>query len=174
VSVGRLERYKGHHRAIAALPQLMLTRPGVRLRIVGTGPYEGELRRSAQQLGVGDRVEIEGMGYAERTAMARLLARAGAVVLLSDYESQGLTAMEALALGRPVVVTDATALHELVESGRARGIPIRASTAEVAATILEALDTPSSTAMPLATWDECARNLLALYRLTTEGAHPGP
>src|SRR5258707_6295137 len=41
VSGGRLERYKGHHRAIAALPELIRRIPNARLRIVGSGPYEG-------------------------------------------------------------------------------------------------------------------------------------
>src|SRR6266436_3557774 len=39
VSGGRLERYKGHHRAIAALPELIRRIPDTRLRIVGSGPY---------------------------------------------------------------------------------------------------------------------------------------
>ena len=38
VSVGRLERYKGHHHAIAALPEVLKQRPDARLRIVGAGP----------------------------------------------------------------------------------------------------------------------------------------
>ena len=40
-SVGRLERYKGHHRVIEAFPETLRRRPDARLQIVGTGPYEG-------------------------------------------------------------------------------------------------------------------------------------
>lgn len=174
VSVGRLERYKGHHRAIAALPQLMLTRPGVRLRIVGSGPYETQLHAAARQLGVADRVAIAAIPASDRSAMADLMASAGVVVLLSDYESQGLAVVEALALGRPVVVTDATALHEFVARGLARGVPAGASPAELAAAILEALGAPPSHPPRLTTWDDCARQLLALYQSIAEGAEPGP
>ena len=39
-SVGRLERYKGHQRAIAALPHLLEHEPRARLWIAGSGPYE--------------------------------------------------------------------------------------------------------------------------------------
>jgi glycosyltransferase involved in cell wall biosynthesis len=174
VSVGRLEHYKGHHRAIAALPQLALGRPGVRLRIAGSGPYEAQLRGAARRLGVADRVEIARIAPTDRIAMADLMARAGVVVLFSDYESQGLAVMEALALGRPVVVTDASALHEFVERGLARGVAAGASTGELAAAILQALDAPPSPPARLTTWDDCAQQLLALYQSIVEGAKPGP
>ncbi|MFN8528579.1 MAG: glycosyltransferase family 4 protein [Anaerolineae bacterium] len=58
VSSGRLERYKGHHHVIAALAELLKIRPDVRLRIVGTGPYEPELQTLIDTLGVRDHVEI--------------------------------------------------------------------------------------------------------------------
>ena len=45
VAVGRLERYKGHQRLISAMPKLLEAVPHARLRIVGGGPYEQELRR---------------------------------------------------------------------------------------------------------------------------------
>ena len=50
LSVGRLEYYKGHHRAIGALPALHKRLPDARLQIVGTGPYEAELRALVDRL----------------------------------------------------------------------------------------------------------------------------
>jgi glycosyltransferase involved in cell wall biosynthesis len=44
VSCGRLERYKGHHRVIEALPLVQQTVPDATLHILGSGPYEKELR----------------------------------------------------------------------------------------------------------------------------------
>ena len=46
-TIGRLERYKGHQRVIDALPYVLEARPDARLLVVGTGPYEPELRRHA-------------------------------------------------------------------------------------------------------------------------------
>jgi glycosyltransferase involved in cell wall biosynthesis len=58
VSIGRLEHYKGHHRVLAALPEILKRRPEARLWIAGTGPYEANLRALAHQLGVANRVDI--------------------------------------------------------------------------------------------------------------------
>ncbi len=96
--------------------------------------------------------------------MAGLLARAGAVVLLSDYEAHPLAVMEALALGRPVVGTDSTGLHELVERGLIEPVAPSAEPAEVARAILGALDAPPRAPVELPTWDDCAASLMARYR----------
>jgi hypothetical protein len=52
ISVGRLERYKGHQRLIRALPKLREWRANVRLLIVGVGPYEVALWALAKKMGV--------------------------------------------------------------------------------------------------------------------------
>ena len=57
VSVGRVERYKGHHRAIEALPHLLARRiPRRTSRCSAAGPYEPDLLALAESLGVRDRV----------------------------------------------------------------------------------------------------------------------
>jgi glycosyltransferase involved in cell wall biosynthesis len=166
VSVGRLERYKGHHRAIAALPEVLKQRPDARLRIVGAGPYEAELRRLAQQLGLSERVEIGPIPPTNRQGMAALLSSAAVVALLSDYETHPIAALEALALGRPVVVTHTSGLGELADQGLARSVPLGSSPALVANAILEQLRRPLAAAqVELPSWDDCAANLLQLYHL---------
>jgi glycosyltransferase involved in cell wall biosynthesis len=164
VSVGRLERYKGHHRVIASLPLLIRKYPRVHLRIVGSGPYEASLRQLAYDLEVDDRVEIRPISAKDREGMASVLMGAALVILLSDYEAQGISVMEALALGRPVLVADSTALRELATSGLARATPLGGTAEEVAAAILDQLHEPLiPTNAQLPTWDACASDLLALY-----------
>ncbi|HEV7752256.1 MAG TPA: glycosyltransferase family 4 protein [Baekduia sp.] len=165
VSPGRLERYKGHHRVIEALPHLLGRVPEARLRIAGDGPYEPELHRRAAELGVADRVQIAGIPTADRVGMATLLASASVVAVLSEYESQGISAVEAAALERPIVVTDATALHELVERGVAEGIPANSTPEAVAAALEQQLRRPMvPTPQQLPTWDGCAAGVLRIYR----------
>ncbi|MBK9715261.1 MAG: glycosyltransferase family 4 protein [Kouleothrix sp.] len=163
-SVGRLERYKGHHRILAALPLILAQRPDARLWIAGSGPYEQPLRDLARRLGVEQRVEIRAVPAAERETMARELSRARLVVLLSEFETHPIAVMEALALGRPALVADTSGLSELAERGLARAIPLESTPAQVAAAALDQLRQPlAPPSVELPTWDECAAGLLELY-----------
>jgi glycosyltransferase involved in cell wall biosynthesis len=166
VSVGRLERYKGHHHAIAALPEVLKRRPDVRLRIVGAGPYESDLRRLAHKLGVLDRVEIGPIPPTDRQGMAATLSSAALVTLLSDYETHPIAAIEALALGRPVLVTHTSGLGELADRGLAQSVPLDSSAAQVASAMLEQLRQPLVPgSIDLPSWDDCAAKLLQLYHM---------
>lgn len=164
VSSGRLERYKGHHRAIDALPELLRTHPDARLLVLGSGPYEAELRALAVRRGVADRVEVRHVPPTDREQMARLLAGAGCVVLLSDYEAHPVAVMEALTLGRPVVVARTSGLTELVDQGWARGVEVDADPAIVARAIADQLRQPVlPDAAELPTWETCVAELAGIY-----------
>ncbi|GAA4121666.1 glycosyltransferase family 4 protein [Nocardioides fonticola] len=164
VSVGRLEMYKGHHRAIAALARLRRRRPGARLRILGAGPAEPALRALADELGVADAVTITEVPPLDRRAMARELAGAGAVTLLSEYEAHPVAVMEALALGRPVVVARTSGLAELESLGWARAVDLDADPDEVAEALARQLDAPVvPDVASLPTWEGCAAALGAVY-----------
>jgi glycosyltransferase involved in cell wall biosynthesis len=122
------------------------------------------LHRRAAGLGVADRVQIAGIPPADRVGMARLLASASVVAILSEYESQGISAVEAAVLGRPLVVTDATALHELVELGVAHGVARHSGPDAVAAALERQLRRPMApTPQRLPTWDGCASAVLQIY-----------
>jgi glycosyltransferase involved in cell wall biosynthesis len=164
-SVGRLERYKGHQRMIAALPDLIEMIPDTRLWIAGSGPYEAELRRLARRYGVEERVDIHSIPPTQRQEMARELSAAAVVVLFSEYESHPIAVLEALSLGRPVVVADTSGLSELAQQGLATAIPLNSSPHQVAAAIAEQVHHPLKPAlMHLPTWDECASHLFDLYQ----------
>ncbi|TPI40474.1 glycosyltransferase family 4 protein [Mesorhizobium sp. B3-1-9] len=164
VSGGRLERYKGHHRAIAALPELIRRVPDVRLHIVGTGPYEGELRRLVATLGLERRVTIAGIRASERQEMADLLASAALFVLFSEYEAHPVAVMEALSLRRPVLVSDTSGLRELAANGLCRAIPRNADPRELAAAMAEELEAHREIPdLALPDWDACAQALSDVY-----------
>jgi glycosyltransferase involved in cell wall biosynthesis len=164
VSGGRLECYKGHHRAIAALPELIRRVPDVRLHIVGTGPYEGELRRLVATLGLEKRVTIAGIPGSERQKMADLLASAALFVLFSEYEAHPVAVMEALSLRRPVLVSDTSGLRELAANGLCRAIPWNAGPGELAAAMAEELEAHREVPdLALPDWDACAQALSDVY-----------
>lgn len=164
VSGGRLERYKGHHRAIAALPALIRRIPDARLHIVGTGPYEAELRRLVATLGLEERVTIAAISGSDRQKMADLLASAGLFVLFSEYEAHPVAVMEALALRTPVLVSDTTGLRELADKGMCRAVPHDASPTELAAAMAEELEIQRKIPeLALPDWDACAQALSDVY-----------
>jgi glycosyltransferase involved in cell wall biosynthesis len=164
LSVGRVERYKGHWRLVEAMPQILAARPTARLRVVGDGPDRETLMKRSRELGVAHRVEIAPIASTDRAAMVEVLSSAGVVALLSDYEAQGISAMEALGLGRPVVVADSSGLRELAANGWARAIPTDSSREEIASALLDELDRPPGPNRRFQTWDDAARRCAAMYR----------
>lgn len=164
-SIGRLERYKNHQRVIAALPHVLAQRSDARLMIVGIGPYEATLRSQAASLGIEDRVEFTSLPAEDREGMSRLLQRISLVVLLSDYETHPLVALEAAAAGRRLLVVDRAGLGEVARNGLARSVSPLAPPEAVGRAILDELERPLPQRVPnLTSWDECAKALLELYR----------
>lgn len=179
VSSGRLERYKGHHRAIEALPLLRRTVPQAHLVILGSGGYEQALRELAEQLGVADHVRIEHLPPADRSAMALELARAQVMAALSEYEAHPVGVMEAVALGLPVLGAHVAGTGDFVEDGQVTGIALSSTAAEVATALAALMSAhPAGRTRPaptwtLPTWEECADALARVYRETAD-AVPAP
>lgn len=165
VSSGRLERYKGHHRVIEAMPELIRRVPAARLRVVGKGPYEEELHKLVNRLGLRSHVTIEFVPGAERQKMADLLARAGLVVLFSEYEAHPVAIMEALSLRRPVLVADTSGLGEIARNGLCRALSLEAGPQELATAMAEELSARRVVPdLALPDWDACAQALSEIYR----------
>jgi glycosyltransferase involved in cell wall biosynthesis len=164
VSVGRLEKYKGHHRVIAAMPKVIEQIPDAQLRIVGVGPYESTLRDMTKKLNISEHVEIKGVPPGDGEGMAAVIARADLVTLLSEHEAQGIVVLEALAQGRPVLVAATTALQDFADQGLARSVPLESSPEVVAKAIVAQIREPLfPTDVTLPTWDDCADDLVKLY-----------
>jgi len=165
LSIGRLERYKGHHRAVAAMPSLIARMSGAHLVIVGSGPYEATLRRQVFDLDLGAAVSFASFGSTERGELGALVRRADVVTLLSEYEAHPVAVMEALALGRDVVCADTSGLSELGRDGLVRTVMLDAPPAMVAFAIERAATEPRWQELPppLSTWEGCTDALLSTY-----------
>jgi glycosyltransferase involved in cell wall biosynthesis len=169
LSVGRLEKYKGHQRMIGAMPHILKQIPDAHLRILGTGPYEDDLRRMATELGVAERTEIGGIPPGNREAMAITMSQAALVTLMSDYEAHPLAVMEALSLQRPVLVADTSGLSELAERGFVKAIPVNSSPERIAGAAVKQITSPMPISrFELPTWETCAASLLSVYEAALE------
>ena len=98
---------------IAAFARATTDMPAARLVIVGadrTWPPQ-DLRATAEARGVGAKVDVR--NYVPDAELADLYARASVFGFLSEYEGFGLTPLEALAAGVPIVVLDTPVAREV-------------------------------------------------------------
>jgi glycosyltransferase involved in cell wall biosynthesis len=110
---GRLEPLKRVDLLIDALAR---THSGIRLKIAGAGPHEGDLRERAARFGLDDRVEF--LGFVSDEDLLSLYARCRAAVYAPLNEDYGYVTVEAFLSGRPVVTTqDAGGPLEFVSHG---------------------------------------------------------
>jgi glycosyltransferase involved in cell wall biosynthesis len=171
VSVGRLERYKGHHRVIEALPYVRQVDASASLEILGSGPAETELRELAARLGVADAVTIRHIPPQDRSAMADALRQAAVLAAFSDYEAHPVSVMEALTLGTPVVGYDVAGMRDLTQDGLVRGLAPGTRPQAAAAALLDSMAAgPARLHSSLPTWETCTEQLTAVYRRMIEVA----
>jgi glycosyltransferase involved in cell wall biosynthesis len=165
VSIGRLERYKGHQRLIRALPKLLEWRSDVRLLILGAGPYETALRELSRRIGVAEHLEIRSVPANDRQGMMELISQASLMALLSEYEAHPIAVMEALALKRPILVTDTSGFKELAEQKLVRSIPLNSSAEEIALAAQKQIEDPivPPAHFVLPSWEDCVRQLALVY-----------
>ena len=113
--VGRMVREKGAHILIEAAPQVLRGHPEALFVLVGGGPSD-HLDRRARELGIDSRVKIT--GFIPDEELEKLYQTASVAVYPSLYEPFGIVALEGMAAGLPVVVSDAGGLPEVVEHER--------------------------------------------------------
>ena len=116
--VGRLQRWKGMHTAIAAMAKVRARHRDAHLVIVGgrhdpEPRYEGDLRALAQRQGAGSAVTFAGF----QADVPRWMQAMDVVVHASDREPFGIVVVEAMALGKPVVAGAEGGPAEIITAG---------------------------------------------------------
>jgi len=165
VVLARLDPKKGIDLAIRAFHQLAGRVPDRRLVIAGDGDvsYVRELRALASDGPGADRIDF--CGWVEGADRARVLGRASVFVLPSAQENFGLSIVEAMAMGTPVLVTRTVDLAARIAEERA-GWVVNRSVESVADALSECLSNPSECRVRGAR----ARRLAENYRWRHVGA----
>ncbi|MFI0238849.1 glycosyltransferase family 4 protein [Streptomyces sp. NPDC016845] len=102
VAAGRLIPVKRYDRLVDAFAEVADAHPDWTLRIYGRGPKKDELRAQIDALGLYERILLMGSASPIETEWAK-----GAIAAVSsDMESFGMTIVEAMHCGVPVVATD--------------------------------------------------------------------
>ncbi|MDD2532514.1 MAG: glycosyltransferase [Candidatus Methanomethylophilaceae archaeon] len=112
IYVGRISFEKNIGEIVEVMPLLDDTI----LMLVGKGPAEEMLRTKAEALGVGDRVIFP--GFVSDEELPIYYAAADAAISASRFETQGLSIIEAMATGLPVVCVNERAFSSFVEDGK--------------------------------------------------------
>lgn len=112
LSMGRFVKQKNLPMLVRAFARVHEKNPETRLRLVGRGPLERELRDLCTGLGVADAVEF----LPWTSDVAEEYASADAYVLSSDYEGWGRVIVEAAQADLPVIMTDVGCAGELIQN----------------------------------------------------------
>lgn len=174
---GRLEHEKGVDVLLAALARLASRGRDVRLVIAGSGTQGAALAARGTELGIADRVSWAGFLPSHR--VAGLLASADVACVPSRAEPFGLVALEAMAVGAPLVASRVGGLAEVVEDGRTGRLVAPDDPDALALALESVLDDPGmATAQAAAAqavaasrgWEHSAGALATTYRRTLLGS----
>jgi glycosyltransferase involved in cell wall biosynthesis len=118
------------------------SRPAARFFLVGEGPLLPDLQAQARALGLGDRFVFAGF----QRDVARTLSAFDLSVFPSLWEGTPITAFEALAMGKPIVATDADGLLDVLTDGHDALVVPKRDAAALADGIVWAIDRPEERA----------------------------
>jgi len=113
-TVGNFTPQKGHEHLLEAAAIVRRSVPDVRFVLVGQGPHEPAVRRHADRLGLNGSAVFVGF----RKDAPRIAGAFDVFTLSSIQEGLSIAMLEAMAMGRPVVVTDVGGAREVVKDGR--------------------------------------------------------
>ncbi|EJP26836.1 MULTISPECIES: glycosyltransferase family 4 protein [Streptococcus] len=101
LSLSRISYEKNIQAVLAALPAVLEENPDVKLVVAGDGPYLSDLKSQAKRLNITDAVIFTGMIAPSETAL--YYKAADFFISASTSETQGLTYLESLASGTPII-----------------------------------------------------------------------
>lgn len=110
IFIGRLAEPKDPLKFIRIIDAIREKKENIRAMMIGAGEMEAECRQEIQRLHLEDYIEMVGF---KRNPYV-YLENARVLCMTSKWEGFGLVALEAMALGKPVVVSDVGGLHEIV------------------------------------------------------------
>lgn len=149
------------------------------LRLVGDGPQMGALKALSERLGLADRVTFTGAVPYEQVPAE--LAKLDIYAALSRQESFGVAVLEAGAAGRPVVVSDAGGLPEVVQHGVTGLVVPREDPAAAADALLRLATDPAQRIIMGESgrqhvrdhyaWDACVQTMISVYEDTIRKFH---
>jgi len=113
IYVGRLTFQKDPQRLMRLCARLKQSKPDLKVAIVGTGELEAEVKALCEELKIQDAVQFLGF----QTNPIKMIHDSRAMILTSRWEGTPMCALEAMALGTPVVSTPSDGMTDLLDDG---------------------------------------------------------
>ena len=113
IYVGRLTFQKDPQRLMRLCARLKESKPDLKVAIVGTGELEAETKQLCAELKLQDNVFFLGF----QTNPIKMVHDSKAMILTSRWEGTPMCALEAMALGTPVVSTPSDGMTDLLDDG---------------------------------------------------------
>lgn len=113
IYVGRLTYQKNPQRLLRLCARLKESKPDLKVAIVGTGELEDELKTLCKELNLENMVHFLGF----QPNPIKMVACSKAMILTSRWEGTPMCALEAMALGTPVVSTPSDGMKDLLTDG---------------------------------------------------------
>jgi glycosyltransferase involved in cell wall biosynthesis len=139
-TVTRLHDSKGNSYLVDAARLVLNERPHAKFFIVGEGPLLGALQEQAQALRLGDRCVFAGFAR----DVPRVVSAFDISVFPSLWEGTPLTVFEALAMGKPIVATDADGLVDVLTHERDALIVPKRDARALADGLIRLVDDPAT------------------------------
>lgn len=169
VSVGRMIPRKGFDVLLRACAKLKAKGVEFRCGFIGDGPEEETLKALANELGIRERVQF--LGGMSREQIAAFLPACDAFVLPSHAEGMANAALEAMACGLPLLLTDVGGSRELVDgngaivaSGDVDALTQHLYNWLTAPNLIEEMGRRSRERAQLFSWQSAAQQYRALYQ----------
>lgn len=138
LNVGRLQTVKGQIHLVRMMPSVLEKWANAHLLIVGEGPERKNIEDAISAEKMGDHITLLG----QRADVPQLLNSSDVFVFPSLNEALGLSVIEAMATGLPVVAADFGGLRELVRNGETGLLVTPADPEALAKGVLAVLDSP--------------------------------
>ncbi len=113
IYVGRLTFQKDPQRLMQLCAQLKGSKPDLKVAIVGTGELEEEVKALCAELNLQDNVHFLGF----QPNPIKMVHDSKTMILTSRWEGTPMCALEAMALGTPIVSTPSDGMKDLIEDG---------------------------------------------------------
>lgn len=140
--LGGIERRKGIYTLLDAFRIVQQALPKSRLVYAGWGWEVGPLLEAVRQMPAEMQPNVSVMGAVPRSDVPRLMRECTVFCMPSYGEPFGMSLLEAMASGKPVVVTKAGGADHIVDAQGARKIPV-GDHVELARALLDIVASPS-------------------------------